>query len=111
MSEFALLFRGDQPEQSPDQMQKQVQRWGVWMKELQEKGYFKGGQPLERGGKVVTREKFVSDGPHAEAKDLVGGFMLIEVEDLAQAAEVAKGCPIFLTGGFVEVRPVLKLNL
>ena len=111
MSEFVMLFRGDQPQQSPDEMQKQMQRWGVWMKELQEKGYFKGGQPLERSGQVVNRQKVVTDGPYAEAKDLIGGFMLIEVRDIEQAAEVAKGCPIFLWGGFVEVRPVMKMNM
>jgi len=111
MSEFVMLFRGDQPLASPDQMQQQMQRWGEWMKELKEKGYFKGGQPLERGGHVVNRQKVVTDGPYAEAKDLIGGFMLIEVKDLEQASEVAKGCPIFSTGGFVEVRPVMKMNM
>ncbi|HWZ92260.1 MAG TPA: YciI family protein [Polyangiaceae bacterium] len=111
MSEFVLLFRGDQPSASPDQMQKQMQRWGEWMKELKEKGCFKGGQPLDRSGQVVNRQKTVTDGPYAEAKDLIGGFMLLEASDIAQASELAKGCPIFLTGGFVEVRPVMQMNM
>jgi hypothetical protein len=88
-----------------------MQRWGEWMKDLKDKGHFKGGQPLERNGQVVNRQKVVTDGPYAEAKDLVGGFMLIEVKDLAQASEIAKGCPIFSSGGFVEVRPVMKMNM
>ena len=110
MSEFVLLFRGDEPQASPDAMQKQMQRWREWMNELQAKGFFKGGQPLERTGHVVNRQKTITDGPHAEAKDLIGGFMLLEAKDIAEACELAKGCPIFLSGGFVEVRPILKLN-
>ncbi|HTA92365.1 MAG TPA: YciI family protein [Polyangiaceae bacterium] len=111
MAEFVMLFRGDQPQGSADQMQKRMQRWGEWMKELKAQGCFKGGQPLERGGQVVTRQKTITDGPFAEAKDLIGGFMLIEVRDLAAASEVAKGCPIFDSGGFVEVRPVMQMNM
>jgi len=51
----------------------------------------------------------VTDGPFAEAKDLVGGYTLIEAKDLAEAAELSKGCPIFERNGFVEVRPVMKM--
>ena len=41
MSEFVFLFRGDEMSGSPDQMQKQMQRWGEWMKDLTAKGHFK----------------------------------------------------------------------
>ena len=111
MSEFVFLFRGDEMNGSPDQMQKQMQRWGEWMKDLTTKGHFKGGQPLERGGLVVDRNKSIIDGPYAEAKDLVGGYMLIECKDLKEASELSKGCPTFLSGGFVEVRPVMKMSM
>jgi hypothetical protein len=81
------------------------------MKELGDKGNLKdGGQPLEPTGKVVSgKQKTVTDGPYAEAKDLVGGFTLVEARDLSQAAELSKGCPIFDNGGTVEVRPVMKM--
>ena len=41
------------------------------------------------------KQKTVIDGPFAEAKDLIGGFTLIEARDLDHAVELAKGCPIF----------------
>ena len=53
----------------------------------------------------------VTDGPYAEAKDLVGGYTLIEAESLARAAELAKGCPILERQGIVEVRPIMKLDM
>jgi hypothetical protein len=58
---------------------------------------------------VVRHDKTVTDGPFAEAKDLVGGYTLVSTKDLAHAAELAKGCPIFEFGGSVEVRPIMKM--
>ena len=69
----------------------------AWLKELGEKGHIKDpGHPLERAGKLVKgKQKTVTDGPFAEAKDVVGGYTLIEARDLDQAVELSKGCPIF----------------
>ena len=113
MAEFAFLFRGanDMSQDSPERAQQLMERWRAWMKDLTTKGFFKGGQPLERGGKVVDRNKSVTDGPYAEAKDLVGGFIVVECKDLLEAAELSKGCPIFTNNGFVEVRPVMKMDM
>ena len=111
MSEFDYLYRNSERPPSPELMQQQMQKWMAWMKELQEKGHIKDvGHPLERVGKVVKSSgKSISDGPFAEAKDVVGGYTLIEAKDLNQAAELASGCPIFNVGGYVEVRPVMKM--
>jgi len=96
--------------ESPAEMQQQMQRWMSWLKDLGEKGFVKDpGQPLERGGKVVSgKQKLVTDGPFAE-KDLVSGFTLVEAKDLAQATELSMGCPVFAYGGAVEVRPIAKM--
>jgi hypothetical protein len=48
----------------------------------------------------------VKDGPYAEAKDVVGGYIIVEADDIGQAVELSKGCPILDAGGSVEVRPV-----
>lgn len=48
----------------------------------------------------------MTDGPHPEAKDVIGGFSLIIAKDLDEATELAKGCPILDLGGRVEVRPI-----
>ena len=68
------------------------------------------GHPLDAAGKVVRgQRKDVHDGPYAEAKDLVNGYVLIEAATIDKAVELSKGCPIFNDGGSVEVRPILKL--
>lgn len=114
MSEFLYLYRGADRGGSPEQMQQRMQKWMAWMKELGAKGHIKDqGQPLERAGKLVKgKQKTVTDGPFAEAKDIVGGYTLVEARDLDQAVELAKGCPIFAADeGAVEVRPVMKMNM
>jgi hypothetical protein len=110
MSEFLYLYRGGERPSTPEGAQKEMQRWMNWMKDLGEKGNLKAaGNPLERTGKLVSgKSKSVTDGPFAE-KDLVGGYTLVEASDIQQAAELAKGCPIFDAGGSVEVRPVQKM--
>ena len=113
MSEFTYLFRGRDTTASRDQQQKTMQKWAAWFKELGAQGHLKEpGHPLMPGGRVVAgRKKAVSDGPFAEAKDVVGGFTVIEARDLAQAVELAKGCPIFEVGGSVEVREIQAFSL
>ena len=113
MSEFLFLYRGGETDRSPERMQQTMQKWMSWLKELGEKGHMKDqGQPLERTGKLVKgRQKSVTDGPFAEAKDIVGGYTLIEARDLGQAVELSKGCPIFEADGTVEVRPVMKIDM
>jgi hypothetical protein len=113
MSEFVYLYRGGSREGSPEQMQQVMQKWMAWFKELAEKGHIKDrGQPLERSGRLVKgKQKTVTDGPFAEAKDVVGGYTLVEARDLEHAVELSKGCPIFEREGAVEVRPVMKINM
>jgi hypothetical protein len=114
MSEFLYVYRGGMNASTPPEArQQQIQRWMAWFKDLTAKGHVKNmGNPLERTGKTIKgSDKTVTDGPFAEAKDLVGGYSLIEAKDLDQATELAKGCPIFLMGGSVEIRPIMLMNM
>ncbi|HJU90036.1 MAG TPA: YciI family protein [Gemmatimonadaceae bacterium] len=111
MTEYLFLYRGGNRPTSPQDAQAVMQQWMTWMQELAKSGHMKDrGQPLEHAGKVVTgKSRVITDGPYAEAKDLVGGYTLITAKDLDEAAELAKGCPVFDRGGSVEVRPVMKM--
>jgi hypothetical protein len=113
MAEFLFLYRGGESTATPDESQQIMQRWMNWFKELTASGNLKdGGQPLEDEGKLVkSKSGPATDGPFAEAKDLVGGYSVIEAPSLERAAELAKGCPILERQGFVEVRPIMKLDI
>ncbi len=110
MGQFLYIYRGGERAQTPEQGEKVMQKWVAWMEDLGKKGHIKDrGQPLESEGKVVRKDKSVTDGPYAETKDVVGGYTLVEAKDLSHAAELSKGCPIFEGGGLVEVRPVMEM--
>jgi hypothetical protein len=111
MSEFLFLFRGSERlARSPEETQKSMQKWVGWFRELNEKGVVKDpGNPLDASGRVVRGHgKDVHDGPYAEAKDLINGYVLIEAPTIDQAVELSKSCPILEDGGSVEVRPISK---
>ena len=49
----------------------------------------------------------MTDGPFADTKEVLGGFVLIEAANLDEAIEVATRIPVARLGGVVEVRPVV----
>jgi hypothetical protein len=111
MSEFVFLFRSTEEAyresmRSSERAQKAIQTWLAWRRDLEAKGLMKShGRPLESVGKLVRR-KSVTDGPFAETKDIVLGFIIVEAEDLDEAARIAQGCPFVSGDGSIEVRPV-----
>jgi hypothetical protein len=110
MNEFVFLYRNGEGSMAPEQVQQALPRWAAWFQSLAERGHILDrGQPLQRSGKLVG--KVVTDGPFAEAKDVIGGYTLIKARDIAEAGELARGCPVIDRGGQVEVRPVMKLDM
>ena len=110
MANFLFLYRnsgesyGTMP---PEEMQQILQKWNAWITEGLRQGWMlDAGDGLKREGRVVNARKVVTDGPFVEVKEIVGGFSIVQTDTLAAAAELAKGCPIFLRGGSVEVRPL-----
>ena len=73
MTEFLFLFRGSTRQgRSPEELQRSMQKWVAWFRELNEKGIVKDpGNPLEASGKVVRgHRKDVHDGPYGQAASL-----------------------------------------
>jgi len=114
MTDYLFLFRGGDAHMaklSPEQMQQNMQKWMTWIDQLSKAGTFKAGEPLDNAGKVIRGKKqVVTDGPYAESKDLVGGYLIVKAASLAKAADIAKGCPIFESNGSVEIREIRELH-
>ncbi len=107
MAKFMFLQRGGcekRPEMSPEQMQQEMQTWMNWIQGGTEAGWILDpGSPLGAGA-VVKPDLTVIDGPFAESKELVGGYMMVEASDLAAAVEIVKGSPMVKSGSTIEVR-------
>jgi len=86
-------------------MQDMYAAFNAWKEKFKENILDMGGK-LVPGGKIVTTSG-ATDGPFVEAKEIVGGYMLVSAESVDRAIEVATECPGVLTpGSSVEIREV-----
>jgi hypothetical protein len=73
---------------SPDEMQRVVAKYMAWSDKIARSGHLRGGEKLcEEGGKHLSAKGgtlVVKDGPFAEAKEVVGGYFVIEAADYAE---------------------------
>ena len=115
MKDFMFIFRGPDPaglKFTPEQHQAATQRWMDWVGQLISKNRFGGGSPFVAQGKTVAGKKpVITDGPFAEGKELVGGYLILKAETLEEATEMAFGFPDFEVGGSVEVREILPIPM
>jgi hypothetical protein len=98
----------------PEQMANELKPWREYADWLREKGWYVGGQALqptptaktvrEREGKTLT-----TDGPFAETKEQLGGYYLVECDDIDEAVEAASRIPSVVRGS-IEVRPIMDFS-
>jgi hypothetical protein len=113
---YALLIYGDEKiwqARGPEEGAQILREYEDFAGGLAGKGRMRGGEPLVgissattvrvREGKVLT-----TDGPFAETKEQLGGFFIVECDDLDQAIEAAAGIPDARVGS-IEVRPVMEI--
>ena len=115
MSNFLYLFRGGHDTfnaLSAEEKQAHMQVWGTYMGGLKEKGQLIDGLPLNDDGKFVeNRGEVITDGPFAEGAEVVGGYLIVTANDLDEAVEISKECPIFDYGGNIEVREIMSMDM
>ena len=95
---------------SKTEMDALMQEYFAFTRDIRGSGHYLGGNDLQpvrnattirvRNGKLST-----TDGPFAETKEQLGGFYLIECENLDDAIEIAAKIPD-AKGGSIEVRPI-----
>ncbi|MEM8526036.1 MAG: YciI family protein [Bacteroidota bacterium] len=114
MQEFMMLFRHvPSPDYmpSPEEIKAEIKKWQNWIGNIAAQGKFDSTNQLGYEGKVVKPGNIVTDGPYAEVKEIIGGYIIIKANDFDDAVEIAKGCPVLQMGGHVEVRQFMALDL
>lgn len=105
---------GGNEDASPEEMQAVLDRWNAFTQDAVESGAFVAGEGLQPTSTASTvaiadgEKPVVSDGPFTESKEQLGGFYLLECEDLDEALEYAKRIPF--QNGHVEVRPAMVFD-
>ena len=111
MDEYIVLMRLDlitkDAQPTPEQIKGYMQSYHQWVDGIVAQGKFVGGTGLSPEGKVIKPGKVVTDGPFAEIKESIAGFITIKAKDLEEAVKLAAACPILNgQGNSVEVRKI-----
>ena len=106
MKPYLLIIKGAGPKEgSPAQMQQALSAYQDWAMGL--KDQYVDGQRLEDHGALVQNKNTVlTDGPFLEAKEIIAGYIIVNVDSLDAAIAIAQGCPL-IGHCMIEVRPVL----
>lgn len=95
---------------SPAEMMEIVGRYKAWAGELAAQGLLAGGEKLcDDGGRILRLQggrPVATDGPYAEAHDVVGGLFTINADDDAHAERIAQGCPHLRGNRWIEIRRI-----
>lgn len=106
---YLLLFRHTRWDRglSVEQTREVMDRVHAWFEDLARQGKSAGGFPLLEHGKTVSGDKgktTVTDGPFAESKEAVGGYLLLRADDMEEAVAIAGASPLLSLGVVTEVR-------
>src|SRR6266702_7956573 len=115
MDEFVLLFRMDiiakEAQPSPEQLQVYMKQYQDWVGGIAAQNKFVGGKGLSTEGKVLKAHKVITDGPFAEIKESIAGYIIIKAKDFDEAVNLAKDCPMLNgEGNSVEVRKITGVH-
>jgi hypothetical protein len=111
MKKFIMLLHdaGFPADISPDQIQAIIQRYVQWRQKIQQNGRKVEGHKLTDGqGRVMrggTGSTKVTDGPYAEAREVIGGLFIVEAASYEEVVALSEDCP-HLDFGSIEIREV-----
>jgi hypothetical protein len=79
--------------------------------DLRKSGVYHAGDPLHHTSTATTvriknGKTIITDGPYAETKEQLGGYNIVETDDLDEALAVAARHPLLRAGFSIEVRPI-----
>ncbi len=96
MNQFLIIVKGsDHSVTSPEQMQKRMELFGEWVQKVLN-GRYVAGAPLEESDARLLKSKtdVLTDGPFLESKEMISGYFVINANDIEEATELTKQCPL-----------------
>jgi hypothetical protein len=113
VTQYLLLLHerpADAVAMTPAELKEVVGRYKTWAGQLAAQGKLAGGEKLtEDGGRILRLQggmPVASDGPYAEAQDVVGGYFLINAASDAEAVDLAQSCPHLQGTQWIEIRRI-----
>jgi hypothetical protein len=113
MNQYLFLLHekpADAAHVSPAEMQEIIARYKAWSAGLAQRGLIASGEKLtDDGGRHLRLKEgrpVATDGPYAEAHDVIGGLFIVKAESDAMAEELAQSCPHLRGSQWIEIRRV-----
>ena len=113
MNQYLFLLHEkptDAAQVSPAEMKEIVGRYKTWSASLAQRGLLSGGEKLTDDGgrhlRLINGRPLATDGPYAEAHDVVGGIFMVKAESDAMAEELALSCPHLQGSQWIEIRRI-----
>jgi len=113
MNQYLLLLHetpADYAGMSPAEAKDLLGRYVAWTQAMRAQGHIVAGEKLaDEGGRqirVAGGRPLASDGPYAEAKDVVGGLYIIRAENDAAAEQIASTCPHLAGRNWIQLRRI-----
>ena len=111
---YMLLIYGEETQQDQGEAPEISPPWLEYTDWLLKRGAHAAGERLASSTSATTvrvrdGNRMVTDGPYAETKEVLGGYYIIECDNLDEALEAAARCPAVAFGGSVEVRPIIGM--
>lgn len=107
-SDYLFLFRGESwdKELTLEETERVMNETLAWFDRVGQAGKIKGCQPLANTGRIVSGRagRTIADGPFAESKEAVAGYLIVELDSMEEAVAWAKTLPAVAHGQTVEVR-------
>ena len=115
---YILLIVGDESRfdnMSQEDSAERMKLWDEYTQELIEAGAFVSGEGLQPGSTATTLlveggERILTDGPFADTKEQIGGFYVVDCQDLDEAIRWAEKLPSTRFGLTTEIRPVMDYD-
>ncbi len=114
MKDFMMIFLGADYGVlglSPEEMQTRMGKWFAWNGKMTAAGQVKGGNALHSVVKRVSGpDRTVTDVAAAEVKELVGGYYIVQANNVEEVLVIAEDFPDYDLGGTVEIREVMVFD-
>ena len=104
MTKYLLSYHGGGMPESEEEGAKVMAAWGTWMEQV-------GSAMVDMGAPTGQSATIAADGSSTAGggANPVTGYSLITADNLDAAIELAKGCPILLSGGSIEVGETIEM--
>jgi hypothetical protein len=104
MAKYVLVYKGGGMGETPEEQQKLMEAWMNWFGTL-------GDSVVDAGAPFGPSSSVASDGSTTDgAASQLTGYSIISADTLNEAAGKAKGCPVLMTGGSIEVHETLPMG-